>query len=610
MASSLLVMGGSFSATGATNRYTTLGNGRIDQTFFGITSTDITWPAGVTFKRLGCSIFANDRSGLTSGDLSATLYVNGSAQSLKVSWSMGATGLFMDSTNSVTISAGDEVSLRWNNGAGGSGGYTVRTVWVEVEHTSPITLHIANTANVVGAGTNYPPLAYGLYASTGTESVSQMPSIAGTWHDLYQLVTSNSRNGDTSFDFRDGGVTGSQGVIIPASTTGTYIDTATDSVAENDLVNLMSIRGGASGTLSAQIGCDFFTSADDRFQIYFSGELAVSPVGATNYYLPLGGTTLSTFGDNETRIIWPLTGKQLEILDIRVTVNSIASDSQLDLMVNGSAVETITITASTTGTFSLTATRAISSGDEVNLRLRAGGAGNITMRYARSVWGDSATGANGDIAQDLSFLTQSLEGSVLVEGDAAQTLSFLTQSLEGSVLVQGEAAQALSFLTEALTGDVLIEGDAAQTLRFLTQALSGANITAGDIQQTLAFLSQAIAGDVLIQGTAAQTLSFLSQSLSGSNVSAGDIAQTLARITQALEGSVLVDGDLAQTLRMITQQLYSVTVNQGDIAQTLPFLTQSLLPQEKLIKIYNILFETVKVYNIRFESTKIYNIEV
>jgi hypothetical protein len=439
--------GGGVTQAPGTNRYIAIGNGNNNSTFFTGSSVEVPWPFTCTFRNLYFTVEANTRTGITSGNLQLELYKNGAATGLTATFSAGATGTFSDTTNSVSVTAGDLLAWRVNGATGGSGTWTLGSMSVQLDHATdaPTTFLCYNAGGQLGTG--YTPLASGTAGlrNTGTEANTTVDTIAGTFSYLTVSIGGNSRNGTQDIWLRKNGADTALTVQVPASTTGDFSDTSnTVTVADGDDVNYRLLRGGTTGTITADLTSVGFTADNDRFQVYGGGDAAFSPTASMDYYMALGGLLENSTTQAQAQQTWTLDDIEADRLEVNVSTNNITLDSYLYLQIDGvdTALE-INITNEVTGKFTnVSDTVALTNGDLVNYHLYCDDSGDITIRStAMAFTPTGGGGVTGDIAQTFFSLSQSASGFVgyAEEFNFRATSGYVTDGLK-EIYVLGETS--------------------------------------------------------------------------------------------------------------------------------------------------------------------------
>ncbi len=224
------------------NDYRGIGGGGL----YSTTEADVvyTMRQSGTFSNLRLYVSANTRNGACT----MTLRKNGADTALVVTVPATTTGEFEDTTHSVSVVDGDTVCLYGPRG-GTTGSITCKLVQMDFSGNR-ILIGGQLPGNVL-YGNQRQPLEGWTISSNTTEARAQSPALGTlTLQNLSLRVATNTRNGDTTFVIRKGGVSDALTITIPAATTGLFEDTAnTVSVVATDLINYGWTPGGSSGEL-------------------------------------------------------------------------------------------------------------------------------------------------------------------------------------------------------------------------------------------------------------------------------------------------------------------------------------------------------------------------
>ncbi len=329
---------------------------------------------GAVFDHLGIYLSANTLD--VTGNFA--FRKNGAAGSQIVAITAASTGLFQDTTNTDTLSAGDTFDLEFSSSAGtGTASLEFATVTF-----NPTTNFRKYTKYVNGLNLNGAGIYVGLTFNSGnsTESLAQSKfRQAGTLQKVDVNVTVNSSTTNATLKSRINGATGNISVAVTASTTGLFSDLSnSDSVASTDLVNFLA--NGANNTITSTFYTFEFLSDDASWNQIVNGSVSNTADGTTRY-TPLFGAyfaTVTAESINQVPVNFDYTIKNLEC---QVTSNPTTSTSTLAMRINGAtSALNVAITALTTGYFSdLSNTVTGSSGDLLTSISVNGGGGTISI---------------------------------------------------------------------------------------------------------------------------------------------------------------------------------------------------------------------------------------
>ena len=336
-------------AASTTNFYGIVANSRFSAT----TEANITtiWRTGGTLSNLYINILTNDRAASTFRTRKATANAN-----LVVSITGSTTGKFEDTSNTDTVTAGDDWHVSLATGAGGTV-FTVKIISVLFSATTNTVSMIggaASTSVATASATNPGPLyAGGAYTAGATDAnVGITLRTAGTGKNLFVYVGSNARTTTSTFRSRVNSGFGNLTLDVAGGTTGSFQDIAnSDVLASGNLINYSLTTGTGTESISYRtVAIDFeTTNGNSQFVVGANSGLSQS-AGVTTYYAIAGALVADTTEANqvaETNLAFTAS-----LLQCNISANTIVLDSTLTLRKNsGAANQTVTITALTTGIF-------------------------------------------------------------------------------------------------------------------------------------------------------------------------------------------------------------------------------------------------------------------
>lgn len=226
-----------------TGYFNLIGGGATATTVENETQQEV--PAAGTLKNMFVYVSGNARTTTTT----IKTRVNGADGNVTVSIVAAATGIFEDTSNTDTISAGDEINGKYTTGTG-TEVITVAFVAVSLETTTG--------QSVVGSGmdtpggvvvttgtTRYWGLGAGGNVDTTESDASVKALLARTVSKLWAGVVANATTSASTLDFRVNSASSALTVSITAGTTGEFSD-ATNSVAivATDVINVRVVNGG------------------------------------------------------------------------------------------------------------------------------------------------------------------------------------------------------------------------------------------------------------------------------------------------------------------------------------------------------------------------------
>jgi hypothetical protein len=473
--------------------------------------------ANVTLRKYRVYATANARTTAST----FTWMKGGVAQSMAVSMAGGATGAFEDTTNSVSLTAGDTVSIRGVFGAE-AGALSVAPVGrVEVETTSAASPLCMQTTGSTGQG----GLAtfntrFGFFGSVTANDYPQHDwQVAGTFSGLHGTATTNNRSDATTVALFKNGASAIS-VSVAAATTGRFENTANSTtLAVNDATQIRVTTGAGTGAIAAiQLG-SFFTPTTAGESPLFSGTQSTSPSsGAVLYFGHTAASStealvqaLATFNAVASR------------MSFRSTVNTTTTASTGVSRVNGvNGNQSVSITAGTTGQFvDTTNTDSVATGDFYSVRLTYGSMPDNTTRISADP---------GKLAE-VTTQTHDLTANASAAASATAALD-VTKNLAAAAVAQAAATAGLS-LSVPLAAS-------AQALSSATGALAITKALAGSAQ-ALAAASANMSHSVPLQAAASALASATAGLSLAVSLSAAAVAHSSASgaltVTNALAAS-------------------------------------------------------------------------
>ena len=334
--------------------------------------------AGV-WSNLYIRVVTNDR-----GAGSLVSRVNGADGAQSVTIGAGATGEMEDTTNSDSVSAGDEINNRLITGSGGTT-FIHRVVSSNYQASSgDVMLWSAFGGNniTVNNVTRYFVLAGnsgGDSTTTQTEASNQYSSrCAGTWRHLQINVETNTRGVTCTMRSRVNGGNGGQSIAIGAGATGIFEDTSgTDAIVSGDEINYAITYGADGNNLRhSLLSSEFIPSASTAPMLTASGAAAAITVNASSTeYIQFGHPTTSTTEAHMS--IEANVAQTLSYLSAYVMANTITATSTIRLRKNaGDAAPNISIGSGVTGYVEdASNSERYALGDEFDVRIVGGGSG-------------------------------------------------------------------------------------------------------------------------------------------------------------------------------------------------------------------------------------------
>jgi hypothetical protein len=330
------------------------------------------------FNNLAILVHTNSANGSST----VTFRKNTADTALVVTITASTTGVFEDTSNTVSVTAGDLVNLKVVVG-GSSGNQTIGSSFVTFNATSnTVTKFIgASTGTTYNSSTTIQYLFPPSLAFQGTEANAQYYfGQSGTTRNLFLRVSSNSRVLDTVFKSRKNGADGNLIITVGGTLTGTFEDTSnSDTISAGDLYNLQ-IQGGLEA-LSLTFTPFSFDFVNTGGYTALGGVGTLNQGSTTNRFSTLnhGISSVNVEANVKVRIKEAFTAS---MLGIYVSANSSVTPGTCDLRINGaSSALTIAIPTATTGWFmDSTHSVSVAVGDDADIRVVNPSTGSITSQ--------------------------------------------------------------------------------------------------------------------------------------------------------------------------------------------------------------------------------------
>lgn len=254
-------------------------------------------PAACTARNGAVSVTSNTRTTTTTYALMA----NGVDTSLVMSVGSGLSGLFEDTSNTPSLSAGDKIVWRLTTSTG-TGTITYRHISAELVNTTAGSISVLSGSNSGSIGSNANIFTHALGILGSNESAEARAQVelkgSGTIQKLYAHAGANSAANTTNLTFRKNGADQSVTTSWAATVTGQASDTTNSfTYTDGDLINFNWTRAsGSSGALTTG-GAGFellpdseadpgggtvdYTLTCDNAAFTYTGQSANLPVVAT-----------------------------------------------------------------------------------------------------------------------------------------------------------------------------------------------------------------------------------------------------------------------------------------------------------------------------------------
>ena len=348
---------------------------------------EVTWHTPGTLSDLYVRVVAN------AANTAATVLVrkNQADAALTVSIGIGATGVFEDTTHTVSVADGDELCYRTLNP--GAGTFTMSICSVVFDATTNCAArHVMEGYAITTNATLYIPISGDRSGTTGTESaVETTIKKAGTAKNGFIYIASNARVNDTTFTLRKNRADTAIILTAGAGATGIIEDTSNSiSYAVDDEINWEITSGAGTESLSFHSLTTDFISTDNV------GMIAAGSVGTTadlainaalTRYITIGGSFMAETTEANTKQKLRV-ATTLSNMTVRISPNTTTATSTFTLKKNGSAGnQTVSIGSGATGFFTdTTNTDDVTATDEVNYEIVTGATGTSLTVNKTAIW--------------------------------------------------------------------------------------------------------------------------------------------------------------------------------------------------------------------------------
>lgn len=320
---------------------------------------------------------------------------NAGNSSVTVSYTSGQTGIKTDLTNTLTVSAGDEINYFVDVTSGTSIG--LENISCVFDSTSDTYKLFQSTVNSIAQNDNLTRYYYFLYAgaANATEANTQCEMLTpGNFKHLFVNVTANTHTTAASNFYLsiNASTTGCPTVQYLATQTGFKEDTSTTKTSvDGDLATFKIITASNAGTTAItfstlSIGYYNYTG---KYQQTAINTGTVYTFGITRYFSP--HTYFQSDTTESNREVTHLAGNVImSELVAEVSANTNNGTTTIDFRVNradASPVIQLSYGASVTGTKSVKGGARVINGDEIDYKLITGGSsGNFTLQQLSSLY--------------------------------------------------------------------------------------------------------------------------------------------------------------------------------------------------------------------------------
>jgi len=300
-----------------------------------------------------------------------TLRKNGADTSIVISVGASSTGVFEDTSNSVSIAAGDDVNWKIITGATGTS-ITSNTLGLQSDPTSTtkttsMPVWGYDVTFGTASSTVYGHPTRGAWVTTEVEAQMKIRT-AGVMKNFAVFVGSNARTTNSTFKSRVNGADGAFSVTYGSGATGLQEDTSnTDTIASGDNFNWSLTTSTGTGNINTAWIKGEFETSNNKAICAVNHSAFTQNFNSTNYE-PVGG--LFTLSTTEANFQYKVQNAyKFSDLDVYVSANSIAtSATTLKFRINSADSGIgVSIAAGATGLFSDTSnTVNVAATDKIN----------------------------------------------------------------------------------------------------------------------------------------------------------------------------------------------------------------------------------------------------
>jgi hypothetical protein len=371
-------------STNSSTFYLPMGSSGV---LFESTEAKVKFRAGVagTLSHLSCHVDSNARSTTTT----LRTRVNGANGAQSIAITAGATGFFIDSSNTDAVVAGDDVNMSISTLTGG-GALVIDGAWCAFEATSGFASFFMSTLTSVtpsfstASSSFYNSLSGGLGSSFSTTENDRRVTLrtAGTFRRMFCNVASNARGTTTTVNFRKNNADGNGAISITAGATGFFEDaTNSDTVASGDTANYRVLTGSGTGAITFDRFGSTYDGADNQHDIFALTNSSIQRISSATDIFPdfFGALSVGNTTENRGKVRFPFDAR-LDRLRVRVFSSS-TNNITYRVRKNGAdGNQSVLITTGGAGVFEdSTNVDDVVAGDDINLK---GSSATNTSSYA------------------------------------------------------------------------------------------------------------------------------------------------------------------------------------------------------------------------------------
>jgi hypothetical protein len=281
------------------------------------------------------------------------------------------TGEFEDTTNSDSLSVGDEVnySITAGTGTGSLAMGPIRCHYATANSTTAPLQSCGAFNFTANSATRYLMMGGRNAINTSEASAQTLMKNSGTLANFFVYASTNARVTDTTFRVRKNGSNGNQVITVGAGVTGIFEDTSnSDSFVADDLVNCTVVTGtGSSESIVIQQVSTELTTTDNTFLLIAgqNGNYNTGSGSSSAYFPWSGGNNLSTEIQTSAE---PGMSCTASVFVFKVNANTLDNTATVSVRVNGgNSTLSVSVGAGATGSFEDTDSVSLVATDQLNL---------------------------------------------------------------------------------------------------------------------------------------------------------------------------------------------------------------------------------------------------
>ena len=297
-------------------------------------------------------------------------------------------GIYEDTTNTDSYSAGDTFDLAYTQAGSTASHYWWRVVFEANSGHACIYSHTPSSDGYsLGGGIRYIPIGGDVNgAMPSTESFAQSKvRVAGSLKNLCVVCTVNSLSGGNGHvRSRVNTAAGNLDATITAGVTGTFEDTAnSDTLSSGDLVNLQAdATASSTGSMTLQLTATTIEASSQANDIITGATNGRTASATTHFVVACGQSSFANTVETDAVFRHGFGPVRMSNMRWYVSANTYTATVTPKLRVNSAdGNQTISFTNATTGWFEdTTNTDLVNRADDICYSIAGGSSGTLTVR--------------------------------------------------------------------------------------------------------------------------------------------------------------------------------------------------------------------------------------